>query len=69
MIARILRWLDTIAEGTAEGSDLLFWPPACDVWITSLDPAVVPSDDANTILHGQRLNNTDLEMVAGTVLP
>lgn len=43
MAGRIRGWLDTIAEGTAEGP--LFWPPACDVWITSLDPACVPPTD------------------------
>ena len=54
MIARILRqvvaWLDTIAEGTDDA--LTFWPPACDVWITSLDPACVPPEDPEAILHG-----------------
>jgi len=68
MIARILRWLDTIAEGTADGSGLLGWPPACDVWITSLDPAVVPPADPGTVLHGRRADSPDAETLDGTVL-
>jgi hypothetical protein len=54
MIARILRqvgdWLDTIAEGTDDA--LTFWPPACDVWITSFDPACVPPKDPDVVLRG-----------------
>lgn len=48
MIARLLRWLDALAEG----ADPIFWPPSCDVWITCFDPTCHAAADPEAIPHG-----------------